>query len=69
MLSAYAFAPGLDNQVDFAPIIEDWLPLTFAVNSINRSMVLDDLYPFVITPAVVEKLNAVHQITRNAGRR
>jgi hypothetical protein len=57
------------NQVDFAPIIEGWLPLTFAVNSINRSMGIDDLYPFVVTPAVIEKLKAVHQIIRNAGRR
>ena len=57
------------NQADFAPIIEDWLPVTFAVNSINRSMGIDDLYPFVVTPAVVEKLKAVHQIIRNSGRR
>ena len=31
-------------------IIEAWLPLTFAVNSINRSMGLQDLYPFVLSP-------------------
>ena len=29
-------------------IIDSWLPLTFAVNSINRSMGLADLYPFVL---------------------
>ena len=57
------------NQADFAPIVEDWLPLTFAVNSLNRSMGIDDLYPFVVAPAVIEKLKSVHQIIRNAGRR
>ncbi len=57
------------NQADFAAIIEDWLPLTFAVNSMNRSMGIDDLYPFVVAPTVIEKLKSVHQIIRNAGRR
>ena len=57
------------NQVDFTPIIDGWLPLTFAVNSTNRSMGIDDLYPFVVAPAVIEKLKLVHQIVRNAGRR
>ena len=42
-------------MIDFDPhvaemdrIIDAWLPLTFAVNSINRSMGLPDLYPFVL---------------------
>jgi hypothetical protein len=41
-------------------IINSWLPLTFAVNSINRSMGQPDLYPFVLTPAVISKLAFVH---------
>ena len=41
-------------------IIEAWLPLTFAMNSINRSMGLQDLYPFVLTPAVIVKLAFIH---------
>ena len=49
--------------------MEDWLPLTFAVNSINRSMGIDDLYPFIISPAVIEKLKTVHKIIRKSGRR
>lgn len=42
-------------MIDFDPhvaemdrIIDGWLPLTFAVNSINRSMGLSDLYPFIL---------------------
>jgi hypothetical protein len=57
------------NQVEFAPIIDGWLPLTFAVNSMNRSMGIDDLYPFLVAPAVIEKLKSVHQIVRSSGRR
>ena len=44
------------HNADMARIIEAWLPLTFAVNSINRSMGLPDLYPFVLAPAVIVKL-------------
>jgi hypothetical protein len=41
-------------------IIDSWLPLTFAVNSINRSMGIPDLYPFVLTPTVIVKLAFIH---------
>ena len=55
------------NQADLDTILEAWLPVTFAVNSINRSMGVDDLYPFVISAKVVEKLKAVHKVVRNGG--
>jgi hypothetical protein len=56
------------KQTDFDTIIEAWLPMTFAVNSINRSMGLDDLYPFVISPEVTEKLKVVHDIVKASGK-
>ena len=47
---------GLEATVDRNPyrrdvetLIDAWLPLTFAVNSLNRSMGQPDLYPFVIS--------------------
>lgn len=43
-----------------------WLPLTFAVNSLNRSMGLSDLYPFVLSPAVIEKLRFIHGLLHPA---
>lgn len=43
-------------------IIAAWLPLTFAMNSLNRAMGNRDLYPFVLSPTVVTKLNYVHDI-------
>ncbi len=57
----------LSAAIDFDPyiaemdrIIDAWLPLTFAVNSINRSMGQQDLYPFVLPPAVIWKLTFIH---------
>lgn len=47
---------------NFKTIIDLWLPLTFTMNSLNRSMGLPDTYPFVINPAVVEKLGFIHQV-------
>ncbi|MYZ49473.1 zinc-binding metallopeptidase family protein [Propylenella binzhouense] len=41
-------------------IVAAWVPVTFALNSINRCMGLPDLYPFVLTPPVVAKLGFVH---------
>ena len=47
---------------DFDLIINICMPLSFAVNSINRAMGVPDVYPFVITPAVVYKLKFIHQL-------
>ena len=40
----------------FEELLADWLPLTYALNAINRAMGKDDLYPFVLAPPVVAKL-------------
>ena len=42
-------------------IFKMWLPLSFMMNSLNRSMGLPDPYPFIIRPEVVEKLTFIHQ--------
>jgi hypothetical protein len=63
--------PGeLDAHVTFdpyllrepSPLIETWLPLSNALNSLNRAMGLQDIYPFILSPPVVEKLSAIHDI-------
>ena len=46
----------------FDTIIEMWLPLSWALNMVNRSMGRDDLYPFVLPPAVLEKMRFIHQV-------
>ena len=49
-------------------MMEDWLPLTFAVNSLNRAMGQPDLYPFVLAPPAIAKLGFIHQLVRDAGK-
>lgn len=55
------------DQDGFDPLIEHWLPLTFALNSLNRSMGHEHAYPFVLAPAALEKLSFVHRVVRSAG--
>ena len=54
-----------NEQMDFDKMMEGWIPLTCALNSINHGMGLSDLYPFVIPPAVVEKLRFIHQVIKS----
>jgi hypothetical protein len=65
----------LSAAIDFDPhsaaldrIVDSWLPLTFAVNSINRSMGIADLYPFVLAPPVIVKLSFIHDRIHAASR-
>jgi hypothetical protein len=47
---------------EFQTIIDTCVPLTFAVNNINRAMGIPDVYPFVITPKVVKKMTFIHEL-------
>lgn len=53
-------APMPPDEGEFASIMAGWLPLTYALNALNRSMGAEDLYPFVLVPPVIEKLEFVH---------
>ena len=44
---------------DVGEMLEAWIPLTYALNAINRSMGALDLYPFVLGPVVERKLEFV----------
>ena len=56
------------NAASMAQLIDAWLPIAFAVNSLNRSMGQPDLYPFVLAPRTIEKLAFVHALTHPAAR-
>ena len=43
-------------------VIEAWLPLTFAVNSLVRCMGKPDFYPFVLSPQAVTKIGFIHEL-------
>ena len=51
--------------LDFKQILDYSIPLFFAMNSINRSMGIADLYPFVISDAVVTKLTCIHEMVQS----
>ena len=56
------------REGDSDRMLDAWNPLTVALNSINRSMGLPDLYPFVVTPAIRGKLAVIHDLVRGAAR-
>jgi hypothetical protein len=58
-------APDADG---FRALLDDWLPLTYALNALSRSMGRDDLYPFVLPAPVVDKLAFVHERVTAARR-
>jgi hypothetical protein len=41
-------------------LVADWLALSYALNAMSRSLGNNDLYPFVLAPAIVDKLRFVH---------
>ena len=55
-----------NEEMDFDSLLTAWIPLTCALNSINRGMGLSDLYPFVIPPAVIKKLRFIHGVIKES---
>jgi hypothetical protein len=50
-------------------MIDSWLDISFALNNINRSMGQPDIYPFVISPVVKEKLGFVQSLLMDHAQR
>jgi hypothetical protein len=44
----------------FARLQRDWIALTYVMNNLNRSMGLNDAYPFVLSTPALAKLEFVH---------
>jgi len=65
----------LEVKIDFDPYraadmefsVRAWLPLTSALNSLNRCMGQADIYPFVLSPAVIRKLGFIHDLIHRRG--
>ncbi len=67
--AAFGLAPAaatltsrLSGRVGFDRIMALWVPMTWSLNMINRSMGHPDLYPFVLAPAVLDKVAFVHSL-------
>lgn len=58
------FGFGRVGAESFEEMVQDWSRLTFALNSINRSMGISDLYPFVLGGPVLAKLRWIHQLLK-----
>lgn len=64
----------LASQVNFNPyrayeieqLVDAWLPIAFALNSLNRCLGMADAYPFIIGPGVVAKLGFIHKLVHRA---
>ena len=65
---------GLHASIDRNPyemtsveeLMAAWLPLTFAVNSLNRTMGQPDLYPFIISPPAALKLDYIRDLVQGS---
>ncbi|MDN3594699.1 zinc-binding metallopeptidase family protein [Zunongwangia endophytica] len=53
------------SQKDFDKIIDYYISLTLALNSLNRGMGLSDIYPFILSKIVIKKLKFIHNLIRN----
>ena len=53
---------------DFDGMVSAWLPLTIAINDLNRSMGLGDAYPFALNDTTTEKLRFVDRVVRDAAQ-
>ena len=50
------------REVAFDRLIDNWFPLTYVINSLNRGLGLADAYPFVLSQQAIEKLRYVHDL-------
>ena len=63
------------GKIDFEPyaapsierLVDAWVPLTIALNGVNRSIGQPDLYPFVLSKPALAKLGFVHDLIATAG--
>ena len=73
--TAAAYALSLDGRQvtadgyaahDITPVIENWVPVTVALNNMNRAMGQPDLYPFVLNKSVMAKLQFINDLIHEA---
>ena len=54
--------PFESTSTDFDQLVEQWVPLTLLLNSLNRSLGQDDAYPFALRLGALRKLRFVHDV-------
>lgn len=58
-----------EATADVAAMLQAWIPLTYALNAISRSMGALDLYPFILSPAIEAKLALIDALVRECESR
>jgi hypothetical protein len=48
--------------LDFSKIYKAWAPISLVINSLNRSMGISDMYPFVVSQKVIQKMKFIHDL-------
>lgn len=49
------------GSLDFEHTLTNWFALSYVLNGLNRSMGLQDAYPFTLSNAVLDKLRFIHR--------
>lgn len=52
----------LNQVITVTVLLENWLPLTYSLNELNRGVGLADLYLFVLSLDAIAKLRLVHEL-------
>ena len=50
------------EDASFRSLMQRWFPLTYVLNSLNRSLGVPDGYPFTLASPVIDKLRFVHRV-------
>ncbi|MDT0645182.1 putative zinc-binding metallopeptidase [Zunongwangia sp. F260] len=53
------------KESDFDAIVNEYISLTIAINSLNRGMGLSDIYPFILNNKDISKLGYIHNLLLN----
>jgi hypothetical protein len=56
------FRPNDPGAKPFLSFLNAWIELSAVMNEIARSMGQPDLYPFILTPAIVGKLGFIQRL-------
>ncbi len=59
--------PFENHTMDFDQLVDQWIPLTLLLNSLNRSLGQDDAYPFALSSRALNKLRFVHDVIHSPG--
>jgi hypothetical protein len=57
-------ADAQEAGTDLTEILEAWIPLTYALNAISRSMGTSDVYPFVLSAEIEAKLEFIDSLVQ-----